>query len=768
MTLQTKLLLAIGIILLCIFSIIEALNYYTVKSNIEQTLWEQADKVRDVLMSVRRVYHKQFLDSEVPLTPKTLGFLPAHAMSKISADYRNWDDSEFEFENVSDRPRNLAHAADEIEQEAMQYFREHRTEDTLFKAFYKPNGEQFYLYARPIWVEEYCLKCHGKRSEAPSTIRAAYDTAYDYQVGDLRGLLSIKVPATAMMERLWASFRRDLIIHLIGFAAIFIFTSLIIRRHVAHPLRELTTGMDAIKNGDYTFQISENTGEFAILSRTFNDMTQQIEEQRAVLRNLNEELEQRIQERTAAWEMAEAANRAKSEFLANMSHELRTPLNGILGYAQIFARDKSCTPKQQEGVAIIQRSADYLLTLINDILDLSKIEAGSLELYPTDIHLEDFLHTITELFILRAEQKNIAFMYEPLSHLPVGIRADEKRLRQILINLLGNAVKFTKYGGVNLKLSYEDSKLHFQIEDTGIGISKEDLEKIFQPFQQAGDKNYRPEGTGLGLSITQRLVKLMNGELQVESMLGKGSTFTVILPIEEIAQVTRSLPNKTQVIIGYLGERKRIMIVDDRWENRSVIEHLLMPLGFEILQAHDGRSCLENLVQQQPNLIIMDLVMPVMDGFETIRQIRKYEEFKQLPVITASASVLDYNQAQSIEAGFNAFIAKPIHAEELLSNLQQLLNLEWIYEQETEEQPVQTETVVEKMQSIELTPAQATTLFELAMQGDVKAMLANVERLEQSNPSLLPLTSKIRHLINQFNTDEVAKLVELYINSSST
>ncbi len=765
MTLQTKLLLAISAILLCIFTGIETLNYYIAKQETERMLWEQAEKVRNVLMSMRRVYHKQFIDSEIPLTPKTLGFLPAHAMGKISKDYRNWDSSEFSFENVSDRPRNLEHMADEVELGVMQHFREHPTEEALFKSFYQANGEQFYLYARPIWVEEYCLKCHGKQSDAPPTIRDTYDTSYDYKVGDLRGLLSIKLPASAITERLWASFRQDLFVHLIGFIIIFLLTSLIIRRHVAQPLKELTTAMEAVKSGNYTWQVNENTGEFAVLSHTFNDMTQQIAQQREVLRNLNAELEERIQERTKAWEMAESANRAKSEFLANMSHELRTPLNGILGYAQIFARDKSFTPKQHEGVDIVRRSADYLLTLINDILDLSKIEANNLELYPTDLHLEDFLKTIIELFALRTEQKNIAFIFEPLSHLPMGIRADEKRLRQILVNLLGNAVKFTKYGGINFRVSYQNGQLNFQIVDTGIGISNEDIVKIFQPFQQAGDKNYRPEGTGLGLSITQRLVDLMQGTLEVKSVLGKGSTFSVILPVEEVAHVARSIPSETLVVTGYTGERKRIMVVDDRSENRSVVEHLLTPLGFEIVEAEHGRICLENLPQQRPHLIIMDLVMPVMDGFETIRQIRKYNEFKDLPVITSSASILDYNQQQSIEAGFNAFISKPIHADELLNALQKLLNLEWICEQDVEEMPEETTIAADNAQSVKLTPAQAKVLFGLAMEGDVKAVLANVKQLEQDNPHLLPLMTQLHHLISNFDTDGVAKLVEPYLVS---
>jgi signal transduction histidine kinase/DNA-binding response OmpR family regulator len=770
MSLQTKLLLTIGIILLLIFTGIETLNYYTVRQNTEQVLWEQADKVRNVLMSVRRVYHKQFLDSGVPLTPKTVGFLPAHALGKISKDYHNWDKSEFSFENVSDHPRNPAHTADVVELEAMQYFRNHPQEQVLFKPFYQPNGERFYLYARPIWVEEYCLKCHGSKSDAPPTIRDLYDTAYDYKVGDLRGLLSIKLPAAAMTDRIWESFRQTFIIHFMGFIAIFVFVTLIIRRHVARPLRDLVNGMQAVTAGDYTQRVEGYTGEFAILSQTFNNMAIQISEHRETLRLLNTQLEQQVKERTAALKMAEAANHAKSEFLANMSHELRTPLNGILGYAQIFARDKSFTRKQQEGIEIIQHSGEYLLTLINDILDLSKIEANSLEFYATDFHLEDFLQSVTEPFKIRAQQKKIAFIYETLSRLPTGLHADEKRLRQILINLLGNAIKFTKHGGINFKVSYHDGQIQFQIQDTGIGIAEEELEKIFHPFQQAGDKHYRPEGTGLGLAITQRLIKLMGGELRVKSTLGKGSTFSVILPLTESPNLLNFAPADKRLIVGFEGEPKNLMVVDDKWENRSVIVNLLTPLGFEVREANNGRECLDGLYEVLPDLIITDLVMPVMDGFETIRQIRKSEEFKTVPVIAVSASVFEYDHQQSVEAGFNAFLLKPIQAEKLLEELQKCLDLRWIYEQPTEEtvaKPVATSdtpvAAASLIQAVELSTESADILLDLAMQGDVRGILDAVEQMEQTDAQLTPLTSKIRQLAEEFNIDEIGELVEKYV-----
>lgn len=772
MSLQTKLLLTIGIVLLLTFTGLEILNYQTIRKNTEQTLWEQAEKVRNVLMSMRRVYHKQFLDSGIPLTPKTLGFLPAHAMGKVSEDYHNWDHSEFGFANVSDRPRNPDHAADAVELETMQYFRAHPQEKVLFKSFYRPNGERFYLYARPIWVEEYCLKCHGKRSEAPPTIRDTYDTSYDYKVGDLRGLLSIKLPASVMMEHIWDSFLQTAVVHLVGFILIFVLVTFIIRSHVARPLESLVNGMQVLGQGDYTQRVKSYAGEFAVLGNTFNTMASQLSEQQEHLRSLNTQLEQQIQERTVALKMAEAANHAKSEFLANMSHELRTPLNGILGYAQIFARDKSFSSKQQDGIRIIQRSGEYLLTLINDILDFSKMEANSMEIHPANFHLEDFLHSTMAPFKMRAQDKHIAFVYEERSSLPTGLYADEKRLRQILINLLGNAVKFTKHGGVTFTVDYTAGQIHFQIIDTGIGILKEDLTKIFQPFQQAGDKNYRPDGTGLGLSITQKLLKLLGGDLQVESTLGKGSLFAVTLPVAEANEEVKSGHHASKpVIMGYEGTPRTILVVDDKWENRSVVTNLLKPLGFEIMEANDGQECLDLLYNHRPDLILTDLVMPVMDGFETVRKIRQSEEFKKLPVIAVSASVFDMDLLQSHAAGFDSFLQKPVDAEALLEKLQEYLGLTWIYEKVVAT-AVETREVSDKTAAnselflqiaVPLPDHTARMLLDLAMEGDVDGILQQADKLESIDARFKPFINKIRELAKEFNTDDIILLVEEYM-----
>jgi len=467
-----------------------------------------------------------------------------------------------------------------------------------------------------------------------------------------------------------------------------------------------------------------------------------------------------------AKELAEFANRAKSIFLANMSHELRTPLNGILGYTQILQRDKTLTPKQLDGINIIHRSGEYLLTLINDVLDLSKIEAGKIELLPVDFDFNEFISGLTNLFRMRAQQKGIAFNYEPLSPLPVGVWADEKRLRQILINLLGNAIKFTQHGGVTLKTGYHNGKIRFQVEDTGVGIVTTDLEKIFEPFQQVGDHKYKAEGTGLGLSITKKLIELMGGELQVESTPGKGSIFWMVLDLPSVSVVKGDL-ELTPVIISYQGPPQTILIIDDKWENRSVLVNLLTPLGFQVKEADHGQTGLTLLQQAPVNLIITDLVMPVMDGFEFTRQARKIPTFQQIPIIAASASVFDIHLQQSLTAGCNAFIVKPFRFEVLLDLLQKQLNLTWIYEAVTangEPSPVPTDNPsANSVEMIGPTKEQVAILFDLAMQGDIAGIVEEVNRLEQENKQMALFANKIRQLAKDFQEQQICELVGQYM-----
>ncbi|MEG4999251.1 hybrid sensor histidine kinase/response regulator [Microcoleus sp. B4-D4] len=511
------------------------------------------------------------------------------------------------------------------------------------------------------------------------------------------------------------------------------------------------------------------------LEAKVKERTQELNEKNALLC-------EEIQERQKAEANARDASRAKSEFLANMSHELRTPLNGILGYAQIFKRDKHFSAQQQEGIGVIHRCGEHLLALIEDILDLSKIEARRMELVPTEFNFPDFIQSITAIFSIRAGQKNIAFNCEYLSSLPATILADEKKLRQILINLIGNAVKFTERGGVTFKVSAVDCvkdgtqtevltanvKIRFQVEDTGIGIPADELLKIFAPFEQVGNSPRHTEGTGLGLAISSQLVEIMSGELKVESTLGRGSIFSFeleLLAVDNPAQNNKYYPKN---IKGFKGAHKKILVADDRWENRSVLIHLLEPLGFEIIEATNGQDCVNKALEFQPDCILIDLVMPVMDGFEAMRQIRKLPQLQNVVAIGTSASIMEAEKQESLAVGCNAFIPKPIRAEELLNCLQVHLGLEWICEElqypNAESEVFHNQSQIQREEIIAPPAEQINLLFELAMMGDLGGIQKQAEKLAQLDIKYVSFANHLNQLVKSFEEEKILEFVEQYRN----
>ncbi|WP_293207193.1 hybrid sensor histidine kinase/response regulator [Microcoleus sp. PH2017_01_SCD_O_A] len=505
-----------------------------------------------------------------------------------------------------------------------------------------------------------------------------------------------------------------------------------------------------------------------------------VKERTQELHQKNSLLSQEIKERQKAEAAARDASHAKSEFLANMSHELRTPLNGILGYTQIFKRDKHLTSQQQNGIGVIHRCGEHLLALIEDILDLSKIEARRMELVATDFDFPDFIQGINAICSIRASQKNIAFNCEYLSYLPSAISADEKKLRQILINLIGNAVKFTERGGVTFKVSVVDCvsdenrtevlttkvRIRFQVEDTGIGIAADELPKIFTPFEQVGNTRRHTEGTGLGLAISRELVEIMGSELQVESTLGRGSIFWFELDLLAVDSPEINKKYSQKFIKGFNGTNKKLLVVDDQWENRSVLIHLLEPLGFEIIEATDGQDCLNKALEFQPDCILIDLVMPVMDGFEAMRQIRKLPLFKNVVAIGTSASIMAVEKQGSLAAGCNAFLPKPIRAEELLNCLQVHLELEWIYENledenyESEDSDNQSKIPDEKI--IPPPAEEIAVLFELAMMGDLGGIQKQAEKLAKINAKYVSFASHLNQLAKNFEEAKILEFVEQY------
>jgi PAS domain S-box-containing protein len=607
--------------------------------------------------------------------------------------------------------------------------------------------------------------------------------------------------------------------------------------------------------------VKDDSGKIIAIVTTCEDITERKRTEEE-LQKYHEHLEELVQARTVALqreiaererteqelqkakEAAEAASRAKSTFLANMSHELRTPLNAILGYAQILKATPTLSERQKEGLETIKRSGEHLLTLITDILDISKIEAGRMELQLSELYLPVFLKHIADMIRIRAENQGLAFVYECDPDLPIGIYADEKRLRQILINLLGNAVKFTEKGrvtfrvgvnprvhpaegkhvisrvgvnprvhpaegkhvisrvgvnphvhpaegkhvisrvGVNPRVHPAEGKhtgiapthiIRFEVEDTGIGIAPEKLHELFLPFHQIGEQRHRAEGTGLGLAISRQLVEAMGGELQVQSTVGKGSIFWFDVNFTEIPGFTPKTVTPGRQVRGYIGKRRTVLIVDDELENRSVLVNMLAPLGFEILEAENGQECLEKTIRFTPEVILLDIRMPVMNGFVVARRIRNADfgfriSDSQIPnpqsqihpvIIAVSASVFEESRRKCLDAGCDDFLAKPFQVDELLKLLQKYLQIEWIYAEDAKEQAEPEPTSdVESVQFTDIPSDRVKNLLEFAERGSLTKILAELKELEQIDAQYAPLVKKLRQLTQNFQFEDMIELLK--------
>ncbi|MHC5598306.1 MAG: ATP-binding protein [Nostoc sp.] len=595
--------------------------------------------------------------------------------------------------------------------------------------------------------------------------------------GRVNGFLVVELDASSVVRQEYsvAAFA------LVTFFAVLLLTVLLVRwlsrSLVVLPILQLNNAAKQLETGNWNATLpSERTDELGELSASFNSMAKQLQTSFATL---EQKVEERTLELAEAKEKADSANLAKSEFLANMSHELRTPLNGILGYAQILQDAEPLTERGKKGIDIIYQCGNHLLNLINDILDLAKIEARKLELYPEDAYFPALLEGIAEMMRVRANQKGIPFNYQPDSNLPVGVTVDEKRLRQVLINLLGNAIKFTEEGGVTFrvkthKLETGTYQICFEVEDTGVGISAYGLTKIFQPFEQVGDVKKQAEGTGLGLAISQQIVSLMGSTLNVESQLEQGSTFWFEVEIPEAKEWAATLrTTKKGKIVGFEGSKQKVLVVDDRWENRSVLVSLLEPLGFVVIDVSNGREGLAKANEIHPDLIITDLMMPEMNGYEMLRELRQIPELKDIPAIASSASVFESNQNESITAGANAFLPKPVEAPALLKLLEKYLNLKWIYDQDSiavEPITVNSEAISSSTldEIIPPTDEVLSQLHTLALQGRLMAIEQQLKTLEKVDDQYKQFIQEMRQYADNFQTEKIRTFIEQYLPGVKT
>ena len=497
------------------------------------------------------------------------------------------------------------------------------------------------------------------------------------------------------------------------------------------------------------------------LSIGVNWLSRQLSFSRKQLEESSHQLELKAQE-------AEAANQAKSLFLANMSHELRTPLNAILGFSQLMARDNHITREQKESLGIINRSGEHLLNLINDVLEMSKIEAGKIILNTESFDLHRLLQTIREMFQIRAEAKGLWFQFVLADNLPRYIASDPRKLRQLLINLLSNAIKFTQTGGVTLKAficrgdrSLEtNAQLCFEVSDTGQGIAPDELDKLFDPFVQTASGIQSEGGTGLGLAISRQFTELMGGTIRATSTLGQGSTFNFDIQVQlaDSSQIEVLSPQRKIKYLAPGQPKYRIAVVDDRATNRLMLVKLLQSVGFEPLTANNGIEAIALWQEWQPNLIWMDMRMPIMDGYEATKHIKSQPYGNQTIIIALTASAFEEQKEKAIAASCDDLVSKPFAEQVIFDKLTQYLGVKFTYETETQDTVDKSPSENLTFQDLSLLPSELVTeIHQAAIAVDGEQIEKLIARIPAPQQHIARVISK---MLTNYDFDAIIELTE--------
>jgi PAS domain S-box-containing protein len=491
------------------------------------------------------------------------------------------------------------------------------------------------------------------------------------------------------------------------------------------------------------------------------------------LRRQKDTLEATVQQRTTelllARDAAEAANKAKSVFLANMSHELRTPMNAILGFSNMLSRDPQLTANQRENLDIINRSGEHLLSLINDVLEVAKIEAGRLQLEIAPFDLGGMVRDVTEMMQIRAQEKGLRLLLDQSSEFSRYIKGDEARIRQIIINLINNAVKFTEQGGVTLRLGVKNNArqhLLIEVEDTGSSIAPEDRQRLFEPFVQLTEGGAQ-QGTGLGLTITRQFVQMMGGSIAVESTLGKGSLFRVELPVEmaSAANMLGPATPKLEEVVGLApGQpRYRIMIVDDQRENQLLLSRLMTDIDLDVKVVENGQQCLELFQDWRPDLIWMDRRMPVMDGIEATKHLRSLPDGQNVKIVAVTASAFKEQQQEMLDAGMDDFVRKPYRFEEIYDCMARQLGVQYLY---TDAQPTEPDTLQLTTEMLSILPQELRNELIKALKSLEQEHISTV--IGQVLPYDLVLYKTLSQLAENFDYPTILNALRATLSANET